>query len=73
MEGICQKLARSELLEIEILVYKEGSEDLNKCKLAVMSTFRYFNNVTTEGGNNMELLSTFRARVIMIILNLLQL
>lgn len=38
-----------------------------------MSALRYFNNVTTKGGNNLELLSTFRDRVIMIILNLLQL
>lgn len=38
--------------------------------LAVMS--RYFSNTTNNGRNNLELLSTFRDRVVMIILNLLQ-
>lgn len=38
-----------------------------------MSAFRYFNNVTRKGENNLELLSMFTDRVIMIILNLPQL
>lgn len=49
--------------EIETLVEKEGSEDLNMCNLAVMAIFRYFNDMTTKRRNNLELLSTFRVEL----------
>lgn len=56
LQGICRKLAKSGLPEIEILVSKEGSEDLNMYNLAIVVIFRYFNDVTTEGRENLELL-----------------
>lgn len=37
---------------MEILVYKEGSEDLNMCKLALMVIFGNFNDLTNN--NNLE-------------------
>lgn len=40
---------------IEILVYKEGSEDLNMCNLALMVIFGNFNDVTAKEGNNLEI------------------
>lgn len=53
-----KKLANSGLPAMEILVYKEGSQDLNMCKLALMVFFCNFNDLTDN--SNLETILSIR-------------